>query len=47
MKKQIQKINLLTQNAYKSLEQNKLDEVDKIINELEKFDNIYSKIRAL
>ena len=44
MKKQIQKINLLTQNAYKSLEQNNLDEVDKIINELEKFDNIYSKI---
>ena len=35
MKKQIQKINLLTQNAYKNLEQNNLDEVAKIINELE------------
>lgn len=45
MKKQIQKINLLTQNAYENLEQNNLDEVAKIINELEKFDNIYSKIR--
>ena len=44
MKKQIQKINLLTQNAYKNLEQNNLDEVAKIIKELEKFDNIYSKI---
>lgn len=44
MKKQIQKINLLTQNAQKNLEENNLEEVAKNIDELEKFDNIHSKI---
>ena len=45
MKKQIEKINLLAQNAYTNLEQNNLNEVANNINELEKFDNnIHSKI---
>lgn len=44
MKKQIQKINLLTQNAQKNLDENNLEEVAKSIDELEKFDNIHSKI---
>ena len=44
MKNQIQKINLLTQIAYKNLEQNDLEEVAKNIDELEKFENIHSKI---
>lgn len=44
MKDQIQKINLLTQNAQKNLDENNLEEVAKNIDELEKFDNIHSKI---
>ena len=44
MKDPIQKINLLTQNAQKNLDENNLEEVAKNIDELEKFDNIHSKI---
>lgn len=44
MKEDVEKINLLTQNAYKNLEQDNLDEVAKNIEKLEKFENIYSKI---